>query len=154
MPELEQPTARQNTVQIAFQGLTDGLYNLFRQHLELVRYEIKEEATEVGKNVAALVLFCFIALVGYGLLNLAAIMFAGWFGGIVAMAIVTLALALINLGGAGYAIKRILDRFEEHPVSLPQTEAQMERNKQWIKDIRQNNHRGDSSRQLPAPEQP
>ncbi|MFU8802816.1 MAG: phage holin family protein, partial [Bradymonadaceae bacterium] len=127
-----------SNLQTAFQGLTDGLSNLFRQHLELVRFEVKEEATEVGKNVAALGLFVFIALVGYGLLNLAAIFFAGWFGGLVAMAIAALALALINLGGAAYAIRKIMHRFEDNSVNLSRTEEEMQRNKQWIKQIRNN----------------
>lgn len=129
----------------AFQGLTDGLYSLFRNHIDLVRYEVKEEATHVGKNVAALGVFAFIALVGYGLLNIAAILFAGWFGGIVAMAIVALVLALINIGGAGFAIRHIIKRFQEDPVGLPRTSEEIQKDKTWISQIRSNN-----SSQVPA----
>ncbi|MBA2662533.1 MAG: phage holin family protein [Bradymonadaceae bacterium] len=139
MAEIRVSEQRNSGINVAFQGLTDGLTSLIRNHLDLVRYEVKEEATTVGKNVAALALFGFIALVGFGLLNLTAILFAGWFGGIVAMAITALVLTLINLGGSLYAIRHILKRFEDDKPGLSQTSEEIQRDKQWIKQIRDNN---------------
>lgn len=127
-----------NGLATSFQSLTDNLFTLFRQHIELVRYEVKQEATFVGKNIAALVLFGVIALVGYVFLNLAIVVFAAWLGGIVAMAIATLALALLHLGVAAVAIWRIQSRFQEQSVSLSRTSEEIQKDKEWIKQIRTN----------------
>ncbi|SRR5690554_3975943 len=137
---------RTSNIQQALSGLTDGVTSLVKGHIELARHEVKEEATAAGKNIAALLLFALITLVGYGLLNITAILFAGWFGGIVAMAITGLILTIINLVGGGFAIMQILQRFEKHTPGLTQVGEELKKDKQWISQIRDTN----SSPQLPA----
>lgn len=141
-----QPESRSSNIQQALQGLSDGVTSLVKNHIELIRYEVKEEATQAGKNAAALALFGLITFVGYGLLNITAILFAGWFGGIVAMAITALILTLINLAGGLFAILKILKRFEQNTSGLKNVGAELKKDKQWISQIRNNN----SSPQLPA----
>ncbi len=140
-----QPESRSSNIQQALQGLSDGVTSLVKNHIELIRYEVKEEATQAGKNAAALALFGLITFVGYGLLNITAILFAGWFGGIVAMAITALILTLINLAGGLFAILKILKRFEHNASGLKSVGAELKKDKQWINQIRNN-----SSPQLPA----
>ncbi len=137
---------RPSNIQQALHGLTDGVSNLVKGHIELLRHEVKEEASTAGKNIAALLLFALVTFVGYGLLNITAILFAGWFGGIVAMAITALILTIINLVGGGFAIMQILQRFENHAPELKQVSAELKKDKQWISQIRDTS----SSPQLPA----
>lgn len=137
---------RTSNIQQALQGLTDGVTSLVKSHIELMRHEVKEEATTAGKNIAALFLFGLVTFVGYGLLNITAILFAGWFGGIVSMAITALILTVINLAGGVFAILQILQRFEKNAPGLKQVSAELKKDKQWISQIRDTN----SSPQLPA----
>ncbi len=136
---------RQSGFQAAIDGITDGLSRLVRNHFELARTEVRREASAVGQHLGALAVFASIALVGYGLLNLAIILFAAWLGDIAIMAIVALVLAILNLGVAGFAIARIVARLKDSDVGLAQTTEELQKDKQWLKEIRDN-----SSPELPA----
>lgn len=136
---------RETGFQNAIEGLTDGLSRLVRKHFELARTEVRREASEISQQVALLALFASISLVGYILLNLAIVFFAAWLGDVAIMAIVALALAILNLGGGAFGAVRILRILRRSDVGLNQTTDELQRDKQWIKEIRDN-----SSDDIPA----
>lgn len=127
----------QSGIQTAIENLTDGFSRLVRQHLELAKIEARQEARELGRHAATLAIFASIALIGYGILNLAFILIALWFGGVPAMAITSLVLAILNLGAAGFALYRTAKELSDNEI-LPKTSEEMQRNKKWIKEIREN----------------
>lgn len=135
----QQPVIQtQSGFQEAIDGLTDGLSRLVRNHFELARTEVRREATELGQYLAAMAIFASIALVGYGLLNVAIVLVAAWIAGLPAMAITAIVLALLNLGVAAFAMARIIARLRDSDLSLSQTTHELQRNKQWLKEIRDN----------------
>lgn len=131
------PPRTNGGIQAALENLTDGLSRLVRQHLELAKIEARHEAKVVGQNVAVLAIFSAIALLGYGLLNLAIILTALWLGSVAAMAITSIIVAVLNLGGAGFALSKAASRLRENDL-LPKTAEEMKRNKKWIQEIREN----------------
>ncbi len=122
----------------ALKDLTEGINVLFRQHLELLRLEVKEDARILGGHIAILIAFGTIALIGYGLLNLAAILFAGWGFGVHGMAIAALLLALLNLGFGLNAMRRTMERLKSDGLALDRTTQTIERDIEWVKEIRDN----------------
>ncbi|TXD35354.1 phage holin family protein [Lujinxingia vulgaris] len=129
----------------AIQGLSEGFSNLVRQHVELARHEAKDELKQVATQVIGLVVFGAIALVGYLLLLAAIVLLALWLGGVGPMFIACAILAGLHLAVSGVAIARLSSQLSESGVSLPQISEELERNKQWIKQLRKS-----SSPQLPA----
>ena len=121
----------------ALRDLTDGMSVLFRQHLELVRLEVKEDARILGSHVAIVVFFGLIALLGYGLLNAAAILFAGWGFGIHGMAITSLVLSLVNLGFGARAMVSTMARIKADGIALDRTAQELEKDIEWVKEIRE-----------------
>lgn len=118
----------------ALRGLTDGVTGLVRHHLELARLELQTDAKEIGKDVAVIAIAGILALVGYLFLNVAAILFSVWFGGVVAAACVALALALIHLGGGGLALYALSTKFyERHYGGYLQRE--LERSSNWAQQL-------------------
>ena len=89
----------------AIQRLTDGVTNLVRNQVELVRIEFRREATEAGQRSGALLLFAGLALLGYGLVNLSVIFLAGWLLGFAGMTLASLLLGVVHLG-VGYTHAR------------------------------------------------
>lgn len=133
----QQITPRQSSgIQAALENLTDGLSRLVRQHLELAKIEAKMEAKIVGRNAAVLVVCGALLLLGYGLLNLAIILTALWLGSIAAMAITSIILAVLNLGVASFALYRAISNLQDNDL-LPKTAEELQRNKKWIKEIRE-----------------
>ena len=144
------PEGRSAGLVAAFQDLTDGLVTLVRQHLELVRYEIRDDAAVVGRHVASIgrhlastVVFGTVVLVGYGLLNLSAVFFAGAAFGPLGMALASLVLAVINLWIGAQAGRMALQRLKDaeealrESALLRETGMEFERDRQWVKEIRQ-----------------
>lgn len=136
---------REAGFQAAIDGITEGFSTLVRKHFELARTEVRQEASHIGQHLGALAVFATIALVGYGLLNLAIVLLVGWLAGAGPMAFTCLFLAILNLGIAAVAIGRILKDLRNHDVGLSQTTEELQRNKKWLKGIRSN-----SPEKLPA----
>ena len=137
--------ARDTGFNAAIDNLTEGLSRLVRKHFELARTEVRQEVSEISHYVGLLAVLAGVGLVGYGLLNLAIILFAAWLGDVAVTAFVALGLALANLGAAAIAGVRMLRTLRQNHVQLPQTTDEMQRNKQWLKEIR-----ASSSPNLPA----
>lgn len=129
----------------AIQGLSEGFSNLVRQHVELARHEAKDELKQAATQIIGLVVFGAIALLGYVLLLATIVLLALWVGGIGPMFITCAVLAGLHLGVAGIAVARLSSQLGESGVRLPQISEELERNKQWIKQLRKS-----SSPQLPA----
>ncbi|WP_230470174.1 phage holin family protein [Lujinxingia vulgaris] len=129
----------------AIQGLSEGFSNLVRQHVELARHEAKDELKQVATQVIGLVVFGAIALVGYLLLLAAIVLLALWLGGVGPMFITCAILAGLHLAVSGVAIARLSGQLSDSGVNMPQISEELERNKQWIKQLRKS-----SSPQLPA----
>lgn len=135
----EQLTPRpQSGFQAAIEDLTDGLSRLVRQHFDLARAEVRQEATEMSLFARAAAICVGLFLVGYVLLLVAIILTAAWLGGVGPMAITAIILALAHLGGAAIAYWRLDIHKKQSDLSLPQTTEELQRNKKWIKEIREN----------------
>jgi hypothetical protein len=133
---LDTPRGRDGIV-AAFKDLTDGLSVLVRQHLELVRLEVKEDAQILGGHIAIFALFGAIVLMGYGLLNLSAILFAGWGFGLHGMAVTSLVLAIVNLGIGARALRGAFQRIKADGVALDRTAQELEKDIEWVRQIRE-----------------
>ncbi len=127
---------RENTGLVrAFQGLTEGLVQLFQQHLELFGLELKHDATVAGRYASAFVFYVAISLLGYALLNIAAILFAGVAAGVLGMAICASALAIINLGMASHAMLVTFERMKASGIGPKIAGGELDRSKTWAKQI-------------------
>lgn len=131
-PEAEQ--AQSNPLVVALRNLGEGTQNLVRHHLELARHEVKADAMEVGLDAAGVIAAAMFALFGYVLLNVAAVLFSAWFGGIQAMAIVALTLALLHLVGGGLAARALALNFQQRHYGPTYTRDEFQRSAQWVKE--------------------
>lgn len=129
---------QQNGFQTAIEDLTDGLSRLVRQHFELARIEVRSEAKEVSRDVAIIVAAAAIALIGYIFLNLAIILTALWLGSVAAMAITSIIIAALHIIAAVLGVTIAIRRLKKTDMGLPQTTEELQRNKTWIKEIREN----------------
>lgn len=139
----ESPERGGHPIVVALRDVTTGSLNLFKHNLELAKYEAKSDAVELGKDAAAIVAAGLFAFFGYALLNLSAIAFSAWFGGIVAMGVVTLALALIHLIGGGVLVRAALKHFRQRHYGLIYTEKEVERSQAWAKETIEKVKRGE-----------
>ena len=117
----------------AFQRLIEGLQTFIREHLALARSEAKDELVSVGRDLAVAASGLPFLLTGYLLLMIAAgfalsLVLPSW----AAFGIV----ALVNLG-AGGALTFVLGRrlLQKRSV-LPETGRELERNKQWVAQLK------------------
>ncbi len=137
---------RTNGFQTAIEDLTDGLSKLVRQHFELARTEVREEVQGLRNKIGAAIAFGTLILFGYLLLIFALVFAMGaLFQSLAAMALTALILGLVHIIVAAVGIWTIKKRLEEQEVGLPQTTDELEKDKQWLKEIRNN-----SPRALPA----
>ncbi len=136
------PANRQSSFQAALENLTDGVTTLVTQHFELARYELRMEASEVGRNVGILAITLAIGLLGYALLHVGIILTVGWLFGIGPMALTALAIGLIHLIVAGVAASRALKRLSDDEQRLPETTEELQRNRQWLTEMRDNSSPG------------
>lgn len=130
------PTSPQSSPLVsALMGLSDSLSNLVRQHFMLARHELRADARSAAKDIGAICVALFFIMVGYVLLQVTAILFAAWFGGIVAMAISALLLALINLIGGALTLRGLRAQIATRQYGLHYTGQELQRSKAWAKQI-------------------
>lgn len=133
----------------AFERLTDGVSSLVKQHIELARHEITRDATTTARRLGILGACALVALMGYTLLLVAAITFAGWLGGMLAAWIVALALGGAHLGlaggfGAHYARKLRTEK----PVDLAQLSDELNKDRLWLQQMAASAQTNDPQAQL------
>jgi hypothetical protein len=130
---------REQTLFQAIGDLTDGLTGLVRNHLQLVRHEVRADATELTHDVAAILLAASVLAIGYCLLLTGAIFMAGWWAGLVGMGVCALTLSFIHLIAGAIALRAVTSQFRRRHYGLALSGEELERSKEWMK-------------QLPAPE--
>jgi uncharacterized membrane protein YqjE len=88
----------------AIRQLTDGLTDLVRHQLELIRVEFRQELDEFRRHGLALALAAAAALLGYLFALVGVVLCAAWLGGLTLAGPASLGLGVIHLvGGAYYA---------------------------------------------------
>lgn len=144
-----------NGLKPAFERLTDGLSTLVKQHLELARYELKQDMSTTGKRLGIIAACAVVALIGYLTLLGAGILLAAWLGGALAAFITTAAIAVVHLALAGglaaYFGKQLR---EEKPVDLAQTNDELKEDKRWLREIGDKSRNGKTPKQLSQDELP
>jgi uncharacterized membrane protein YqjE len=129
----QRPTDRSQTLLIgALQNLSDGVTGLVGNHLALAQLELKQDAAAAARDIAAIVVAGVFALIGYLLLNVAAILFAAWHG-LAAAAIVGGSLALVNLLGGGFALVGLGARARQRYYGY-YTQTAIKRSTTWAKN--------------------
>lgn len=133
----------------AFERLTDGVSTLVKQHIELARYEITQDAFTAGRRVAILGACAALGAFGYLFLLVALTLFVGWLGGLVAAWICAAVIGLINLGVASLVGLKYAKKLRAHkPVHLTQLGDEIDKDKQWLRQIAATSRKPDPT---PAP---
>ncbi len=137
---MAQPPRRQPTsaFQTAIEDLTDGVSQLIRNHVDLARTELRQELTELRTDALALALSTAVALIGYAILNIAIITLALWLGGVGPMAIAAVVMTVLNFVLAALGFRFAYRRLNERQGRLDETQQELKRNKQWMKELRDN----------------
>lgn len=118
-----------------FQTLSEDVLLLFREHLRLFRLELKQDASIAGRYFAAMAFFGVVALVGFGLLSLTAILFAGWAFGLVGMAVTALVLSLVHLGFGLHAFAKISGRLKTDELGPRLAGEELDRSRKWMTQL-------------------
>ncbi|MEZ4461878.1 MAG: phage holin family protein [bacterium] len=113
------------------QTLTEDVVSLFREHLTLFRVELKRDTAIAARYAFALAFFAIISLLGFALLNLAAILFAGWAFGLLGMAVSASVLCGIHLGFGLRAFAIVARRIQEDELGPRLAGNELERSRQW-----------------------
>ncbi len=137
---MEQSSRRQRSsgFQDALEDLTDGVSQLIRNHADLARTEIRHELGELRTDAIALTLSAAVALIGYAIFNIAVITLALWLGSIGAMAIAAVVMTVLNFLLAGLGFGFAYRRLQRREGRLDETQQELKRDKEWIKEIRNN----------------
>jgi Flp pilus assembly protein TadB len=117
----------------AFQRLIEGLQTFIRENLALAKSEAKDELSSVGRELAIAASGLPFLLTGYLLLMVAAgcalaLVLPSW----AAFGIV----ALVNLIGGGALTFVLGKRLVHKRIALPETGQELQRNKQWVAQLK------------------
>ena len=135
--ELVKLSERNSGIVAAFQSVTDGVLDLAKTHLELAKAEARHDVRMFSKDAGIAAVGIGLALLGFGILNLAIIIWAGVAGGWLAAAITALVLGLLyTMGGLG-AARGALERMQEREGALAQTKTEIKRSSEWVKGIKE-----------------
>jgi hypothetical protein len=118
-----------------FQTLSEDVLLLFREHLRLFRLELKQDASIAGRYFAAMAFFGIVALVGFGLLSVTAILFAGWAFGVLGMAITALVLSAVHLGFGLHAFAKIAGRLKTDELGPRLAGEELDRSRKWMTQL-------------------
>lgn len=125
----------ESSIAVVMQTLSEDVVTLFREHLKLFRVELKQDATIAARYFGALAFFGVIALVGFLLLNLTAILFAGWAFGVLGMAVSALTLSVLHLYFGVRAFARVAQRLKEDELGLRVAGNELERSRTWATQL-------------------
>ena len=128
---------KDNSIAQALQGLTDGLYEMFSNRLDLVRFEMVDEARQATRRATAVAVASGVLAVGYLLLNVTIVLCVGaLFEALWTMALTTAILSVGHLIAGAIALRRTVATMREHRFELEMTKGEFERDKAWLKEIR------------------
>lgn len=120
----------------AFRRLTDGIQRLIRDHLALVRTELRQDLKAAGRDVALALLGVPSLLVGYALLMFAlAFLLAPSVGQAAAFAIVGAGNVLFG-GLLAFVFGRRLTTRDK--PDLDRVTTQLKEDGRWLRDLRRN----------------
>lgn len=121
----------------AFRDIADGTFSLFSNRLALARHELMQDLKEAGGSAGAALAGGAVVLFGYILLNLGVILLTGalWKGAL-GMGVSALLLAALNLGGGLAVLARSAGQLKTNKGALEQTREALEKDKAWLKEIR------------------
>ena len=131
----------------ALEGLTDGLYGMFSKRIELARHEMIRDAQRFGLLFGVLMLCGVLLLIGYGLLNFAAVLLVGvfWSASWV-MPAAAGALAVLNMLIAVVVALIVGKRLSAaNNEMLLETRNELQRDRSWIKMLTSRDERRESS---------
>lgn len=139
----ERPVTRpRQGFQSAIEDLTDGLSSLVRQHFELARTEVRQEVDDLRRQMSVLIVCGLFLALGYILLLAALILGIGvWFSSSGAMALTALILGVLHVGGAALGFYRVQQHLDADDSALSETTDELQKDKQWLKDLRKNSPR-------------
>jgi hypothetical protein len=118
-----------NGLSAAVGRLTDGLTRLFSEHLALARAELKEDARAVGGNLARVMLFVPLVLVGYGFLCAALAM---GLSAAIPLWVSLLVVGGLNLGVGGVGAMAAARRLQARPALLDESFSEAQRSAQAL----------------------
>jgi uncharacterized membrane protein YqjE len=119
----------------AFEKLAEGVSTLVREHLELARLEMREDAGKAAKSVAAIVLCGSFALIGYLMLNVAGVALGAVLYGKVGLAVAAFLLAVINFVIGFILIASVSSESEAGLMSFEETTKELSRDREWLRQI-------------------
>jgi uncharacterized membrane protein YqjE len=119
----------------AFEKLAEGVSTLVREHLELARLEMREDAGQAAKSIAILILCGSVAFVGYLMLNVAGVALGAVLYGKVGLAAAAFLLAVLNFLVSFILIKSISSESEAGLLSFEETTRELSRDKEWLRQI-------------------
>lgn len=135
--ELEKAGDRQPGIAAAFQSVTDGVLDLAKTHLELAKAEARQDIKLYGSDAVQGLVGLGLALLGLGIANLAVICFAGWVGGLAAMAGTSAVLGIVYTVGGLRMARTATERMQAREGALSQTKNEIKRSTEWVKEIRE-----------------
>lgn len=114
----------------ALQSVTDGVVDLARGHLELARAEARRDVKVYGLDLLRGVGGAAVLLFGFAMVNLAVVCVAGYFGGLVAMAVTAGALGIAYLATGAHTTFAAMKRMKERDA-LSVTTTEIKRSTKW-----------------------
>ncbi len=119
----------------AIRDLTEGTTDLIRHHFELLRIELKREATEAGEHGGVVALGAGIALLGYLLLNLTIILTVGWWtASIGGMALAALVLGVGHAALGGWLALSGIGEFREQQQRIERKTRTLTGKQPWLEE--------------------
>ena len=116
-------------------GLTDHMEMLIKAHMALLRKEVKEDAAELGRDVALLIVCLVVGLIGYIFLNATIVVCVAVFASATAGALTAVGLTLIHLIAAGAALYKAYTSLRHHRFGPQRTETELKEDGQWLKQL-------------------
>lgn len=116
----------------AIRDLTDGVADLVRHRIDLLRLEIQREATEAGRRSGTLLVFGGLALLGYGLLNFAVVAAAGWWFGFAGLTGAALTLGFLHLAVGAWGVIDRLQDFEQQRKRIERKTEPQRSDEPWL----------------------
>ena len=132
-------SAQTSSSKDALQRLIDGVQTLIREHMALARAEAKEDIRQMGRDALVGAAGLPALAAGYLLLMIAiSFLLALWIPSWAAFGIV----ALVNLGVGGAVSFLGIRKIVRNRVELSHTGEELQRDKQWLAQLRGNTDGG------------
>ena len=132
-------SAQTSSSKDALQRLIDGVQTLIREHMALARAEAKEDIRQMGRDAIVGAAGVPALLAGYLLLMMAiGFLLALWVPSWAAFGIV----AFVNLAAGGAVSFVGIRKIMRNRVDMPHTGQELQRDKQWLSQLRSNTDGG------------